>query len=730
MLPITFQRLYSSDRTEDNGLGIGWSFTYNDRISLNGDRAILTTAAGSDIAFRREENSQRFVLKTVEPKAHQSFTVVSQDTITEKANGLNRTYKKIGDSYRLMQISDSNNNSINISFDSQGHITRISGDNGGAFVLAWSEGKAARLLSVTDNNGQRVSFRQDGQRLRAVQDTTGAQLTYVYKNGLLESAADPLGRIILRVAYNRLGRVIEAGDAAGSYHYQYDPASTTISQHTVVTDPIGVQTFYDQNESGLVTLVRASDGQTARFEYNAANRLVRISTSTGDETNITYDAKNRVLRESSTDGSDISYTYDEQGRVTSKTSGNERTDFTRDERGNVIAAKSSDPSRSYNATLDQRGRRLSVTTDTGYSFSSEYDASGDETAFTESLSGRFEIQRDAEGRVVSERSPSGLTLYKGYDSRGRLIKQSDNRGRSLSYERDASGSLLRLISGKGGWIRTTRDEAGRIIAVTNSAGKSRNFAYDARGALVDYGDARGTHKKLDYDQHGRLKTVTEDNGKRLDIKRDKHGRIELISVLNRTPFQYDYDQSGKLVAVKVRTGLAQEASSRVFSLAHALISPPLFVDCFFGNDGFADPMLIEGSSFAPEFGFGDSCDDPFGFGEMWGGFGSGLCGDGGDFSWYVDPWSMGGCGLFNGETHEQCVQRRSQICETNRRSCVTSAGGAFAVAAAACTIITLGNPVFGAICFAAALVKEGTDLYKCQNDAGNCVLEIRDKCPL
>src|SRR5438067_12557594 len=170
-MPIKFQRIYTSDRNGDTGLGIGWSFTFDDHITVDGNAATLNAGTGSAFAFRRDVESQRFVLKTDEPNAHQSFSITDPDTITEQADGLMRTYKRLSGVYRLSQIADPNGNKITIAFDALGNIIHIANDSGGSIVLEWSDSRDARLLSVTDNTGQRVSFRQDGQRLRAVTDS-------------------------------------------------------------------------------------------------------------------------------------------------------------------------------------------------------------------------------------------------------------------------------------------------------------------------------------------------------------------------------------------------------------------------------------------------------------------------------------------------------------------------------------------------------------------------------
>ena len=233
-MPLMFQRAYSSDRSEDVGLGAGWTFVLDDRITLDNDKATMKTGDGNAIQFRRDSSSSHFRLQTDSPLPHQSFDLVNETTITEQVGGLTRTYIKLGDAYRLSRIADVNANAVTVSFNASGNISRIESSSGRALSLNWSDGADARLLSIADNIGRRVVFKQDNKRLRSFTDPAGAQWTYDYEGGLLTRVSDPLNRTLLRVRYDRAGRVIEAGDAAGAYLYDYGLASATISQSTTV----------------------------------------------------------------------------------------------------------------------------------------------------------------------------------------------------------------------------------------------------------------------------------------------------------------------------------------------------------------------------------------------------------------------------------------------------------------------------------------------------------------
>lgn len=387
----------------------------------------------------------------------------------------------------------------------------------------------------------------------------------------MTKATDPLGRVLLRARYDKAGRAVEAGDAAGAYSFEYDAAGNGLSRRTTVTDPLGAGTVFTHTKSGALAGMAEDEGLSAHVEYNSANRPVRVSDTLGSNTEFTYDAEHRLLRYLSSDGSEKSFTYDGKGQISSTAEGNRSVHFTRDARGNIIAARSSDDARSYEATYNARGQATSLTSKRGRTLTFEYDAVGNETAFTYSDTGRFETEYDTAGRKVAARLPSGLTFRYEYDAGGKVSRESDSQGRSLTVERDTSGALTGLVAGDGQWIRATRDHAGRIVALTRSSGKSRHFAYDARGALTDYTDARGRNRKLKYDRRGRLQTINGSEGARL---------------------RYSYDRTGQLVGVKREVG-PQTAGVSFMPASYG----PLFQDffdggfydgCMFGGDGWYD----------------------------------------------------------------------------------------------------------------------------------------------
>ncbi len=722
-MPAIFQRVYASERSEaDSGLGNGWSFVFDDRITIDGDSAILKSGEGPVIAFRADAQDGHFILKTPEALLHQSFDL-NRDTITEQAAGLTRTYNKLGDAYRLTQIADPNGNSIDMGFDARGNLNRIAG-SGGTLTLEWSKNKDARLMAISDSAGRRVSFKQNGNRLQGITDAAGKEWTYDYSDGRLTRALDPLGRVLLQVGYDRSGRVVKSGDGAGANLYNYDSTSPTLSQRTVVTDPIGVKTVLEHTWSGAITAVSEDGGQTLlQVAYNTANRPMRMSSGLGNEADLTFDSKNRMTQEVSTDGLSKTYDHDELGRISSSTQSGVRTDYTRDRHGNITAAKSSDSTQSYQAAYDARGRMIRMESDNGSKFSNEYDQAGNTVAFT-TKSGRFEKEFDAAGRVTTERFPSGLSFSYERDARGIVTKKSDNQGRSVSVERDASGAVTGFVTASGSWLRATHDQVGRIIALRTSGGKTRSYAYDARGALTDFTNALGKHKQFGYDGRGRVRSIADDDGSKTTIDRDRQGRIQLISLFKGGGLRYDYDARGQLVASNGTKSHGQFIKA-AYSASSVNVPAPQGIDCFLGFDGFL------GDGFGSLFGFDPF--DPFGFGCGLGFGGGGFGGGGCDPFAGFDPFGFGfgfdpfGCTSFFVETREQCIARHAAACDADFIAELLGGLGIGLIVLAGCTLATAlaGAIICAAIADLVGIVGMAAALKRGEA----CLLRAVDGCP-
>ncbi len=716
-MPVTFQRSYNSRLRQDRGLGNGWSFAFDDWILIEGERATLTKGDGSVIAFRADEAGSYLVPANLQPSLHQSFKI-NGDTITEEVGEFSRIYKKKRGVYRLAQITDRNGNLIRIGFDSSGNLSRVSGSNHW-LKLEWSNGARSRLLGLVDSAGRRVTFKHEGTRLGSVIDTAGNEWSYKYSSAGLTTAKDPFGRVLLSVTYDRAGRAVEAGDAAGSYSYEYD-SSSAVSTRTVVADPLGIRTVYEHRSDGALTSLWEHGGQRLlEITHDSANRPTRFLSLRDGELSYGFDEQNRLTQITSS-GASRTYTYDDRGRVTSLTDNGVRTDYVRDSSGNIVTATSSDPNLNYRAAYDPHGRLLNIESATGPGVTNEYDANGNVTAFSTEINGRTLVERDATGQIKEERFSSGEAVRYERDARGLVTKKLSTRGHSITFERDSSGALTGLIGTDNTWIRARRDVAGRIVELNSSTGKTRRFAYDARGGLTEYRDSSGRGRRFNYDNRGRLENISDDKGNKTKIQRDGKGAIERLIHLSSTGQRSTYDRAGRLVAVERARGPFRKAAEFV-SIGYETSA---------GSSSYLTPQFQDfGCMFSDDFGFNPftqdwfNCWDPFG--GFWGGGEGWEGGGGGGGCDFFDP-SL--CTSFFYGTYEECVARERQICERNRTACGNHAVNAFAIAMSGCIILTHLNPPAGVVCAAAAFLHYVNNLANCDIVSQNCFSAVPNRC--
>ncbi|MGZ8845438.1 MAG: hypothetical protein ACXW3C_03145, partial [Pyrinomonadaceae bacterium] len=476
---------------------------------------------------------------------------LTDTTITEHT-ATTRTYTKIGDTYYLTQVSGPMGINLVISRDDAGRVLRVANDPGQSLNFDWTE---KRLTAVSDSAGRRVSFDYDGARLISVTDSAGAEWGYEYTNGLLGRTTDPMDRVILRVRYNKSGRVSAAGDSVGLTRYEY------ASGRTAVTDPLGAVTTYEHTDKGTLMAITDDEGRSVRIEYNAAGKAVQLSSSAGERATLNYDSQNRLVSQS-VNGTVRAYSYGSDGRVSSMVDGNERADLTLGDRGQITGVQSTDPARSYTATYDAHGA-LTQLKSQSRNVAFEYDAQGNQTVLTYSDLGRFTYEWNTVGRVTGEHFPSGFSRFNEYDARGAFIKQSDNRGNAVTVQRDASGAPIAYIRADGKQMRAVRDDAGRVIRDTDFDGNVRTFAYNARGGLTDY-TARGKHRHFEYDHRGRLSAIVDDDGVTRRVERDERGHIRRLS----------YSPSAKLSAFGLQAGPFRPLVDRRWAHALAPQDPP------------------------------------------------------------------------------------------------------------------------------------------------------------
>ncbi len=519
---LVFQRTYLSSRTEDFGLGRGWSFAFNDSIALNNNSAVLTNSVGDSYTYRRAE-AKHYILQPSDSTDVKEFNVETGNTISAKNGDITKVYKRTDGDYYLSQIIAPGGFEVTINRNSNGKIRGISSLSG-EISFDWSNGNNAKLLSVTDNTGRQVSFGQSNNSLQNATTATGGKWQYEYVGGKLSNIINAANKIVLRAKYDASGRAIEIGDAVGLSRLAYETNSSNVSTRTTFTDSLGYARVVQHNARGILTNVSDAQGTLLNIQYDEGNRPTQLTDVSGATATFDYDAQKRLARKVTADGDEEKFEYDTKGKLTAVVENGERTELVNDENGNLTRRVGKNSRTNFNSKRQEINQQFNDNSSATF----EYDNKGRKNAVEYSDIGRFERTFDSAGRKISEKMPSGFAQSYEYDASNRIVRESNNRGGSRRLERDASGNITKVMNANGDWVQLSRDEAGRIEKMTNWRGQSRRFIYNSRGALTRFIGADGRDLLFQYNERGEMQGIFNEQTARVIYKRNQGGNLAKI----------------------------------------------------------------------------------------------------------------------------------------------------------------------------------------------------------
>ena len=472
------------------------------------------------------------------------------------------------------------------------------------------------VTSVTDHAGRQVTYHYESGRLMYVKYPTGGCQEYSYdEQGHITELKGEDGREFMRNEYDRRGRVtaqyypdgtncqITYDDKEWKTTFRYsDTGREEVNYYNAkyeITrrefgDGICEAMGYDTYGNRISHTDR--NGNVTTWQYDSKGLLIHECSPMGLETEYTYDEQGRKIQEKDNEGGCKMFSYDTRGYLAEEsvlikegyycTTAYSRDEYGRilsltDAAGNMTQYSYEEPIDSptevtmpegylYRYTYDKVGRRTRIITDYGtkeicYSetdmVSMETDALGNHTRYYLDSTGnilkvirpnQYDEGRDNGSgtyyeydyldRPVFTRYPDGsvqkkildmdgnvlrenlyavsadtaddlMTAY-GYDKRQYRIRELAPDGGVTCYERDNNGNLLKVIrpetyaaeGSHGRGIHYTYDADNRLTAILDEQDREfRRFLYDKKGRLIrqmEGGSQYGT--RYDYDLAGRL----------------------------------------------------------------------------------------------------------------------------------------------------------------------------------------------------------------------------------
>ena len=496
--------------TDSSGATLTFQFNAQGRIS------VATASTGQTSTYTYDATGEH-LLGVKGPDGSISYTYLTDTT-------------KPAQLHALQSITHADGTHTFITYDSQGRVTNIHGDNNtGSVTYAYlaPAGYTARIDATSATST--VQYNENGQPT-SVQDASGNNYQYLYNSeGQLSATVMPDGSIV-DYGYDPLGNQSSSVDALGNtLSATYNPSSSALAGFR---DANGNLTTYTTDSQGNTTEITAADGSTTQSVPDPNGEIQQLINGNGQA---------------------IAYSYNSLGEVTREDFGNGvHTDFTYDARGNLLTA------------ADASG-----TTTFGYNDS----AYPDQVTSITYPSGLFiNYGYDSEGRL-NRVNQNGYVVNYAYDSSGRLSTVTDSTGATIvGYQYNDANQVTRKDMGNGTYTEYTYTLTGQVATLVNYApdgtvNSQFTYTYDVLGRVATMTTLDGT-TTYGYDSDGQLTSVTPPGGQAITYGYDAMGNRTTVTQNGVTTayttndlnqytavggFSYSYDKDGNLT---VTTGAA------------------------------------------------------------------------------------------------------------------------------------------------------------------------------
>lgn len=451
----------------------------------------------------------------------------------QTADGGSDAYTIQSGTYRRILGNSDGNHSSQLSYDAEGHLTRVVDKAGTITDYAYD---SVHLTATTEAVGTNEERRHEVDRdpvtgmttaLR-VRDKAGAlvaRTTWTYNTrrqttsesvidpvtgtsrttsiaycdaidsacpvvGLLKSIDGPLpgATDIVRFEY-RMTDAPGCATTPGTCTYRKGDLWKTIdalghTHETLASDGAG-RVLSTRDANGVVTdLVRDARGRPIAIKVRGTDD----ASETDDQlTWIDYHPTGTVRRMTLPDGVQTRFEYDAAQRLTRIVDGVGNTlDFTLSPAGEVVGEHARDTGgallRTLSRTYDTLGRLQAVKDAELRATTFAYDAVDNLTLETDALGRRTTHGYDALGRLRSSlQDVDGLAAQTQlhYDALDRVVRVTDPNGLHTDTVYNGFGDVVSTTSPDTGTTTSTYDGAGRVHTVTDARGITATYAYDA-----------------------------------------------------------------------------------------------------------------------------------------------------------------------------------------------------------------------------------------------------------
>lgn len=469
----------------------------------------------------------------------------------------------------LYQVNERFNRTVN--FDANNNATSITDADGNALTFTYSGGN---LQQVSDDFGHSLNFNYAGSLLSSVTDSGSRKVSFGYDgSNNLTSYTDPESKI-WTYGYDGYHRILTLQtprttitvtniyDAFGQVQSQTMPRQTGSATYNlyftgyrnIEEDGSGNQTIYYFDEQKHLLGVENALGQRNFKSYDGQNHVYSETDPRLNTTSYIFDTNNNLTKVTDPFAKSTVIAYDNQFRVTDVTDplGHlTHTDFdTKHHPIKTTVYPATDQVISTQKSYYPNGLVKTGTDGKSVVTTLTQDSYGNPASSKTSTAPAIVYVYDAIGRMTSLTDQVGSPTFFTYDKRSHLNDSTDPLTKKISLKYYDDGTLWTKTDRNNKTTTITYTSSGKTATINYPDGSSVPFTYDQNDNLIKMQDSIGT-TTYTYDLANQLKTSTDPHGFVISYTRDANGNIIQISYPGNKTVSYTFDALNRVKTVTI-----------------------------------------------------------------------------------------------------------------------------------------------------------------------------------
>ena len=488
--PLTIMRTYNSLSHVRGPLGVGWSLTYFDHLTVTTNTVSLWRSDGRELIFHLGATGQWMPTTPTQTQLvsdPNGFTWVRQD-------GTRATFNEAGELVGLVRPDGH----LTTFAYTQGRLTTVTDASGQSLQFSYNSNEL--ITRITLPNGHDISFQYNSaDDLIEVTDPGNQTYRYVYDSAdQMLQAIDPNGLTVVTNTYNNAGQVTtQTGPLGGTWHFQYDPQAFTAT----VTDPLGHSTRYAFNTEGQLTTRTLPTGASWAYQYDGRGLVTHVTNPLGGTT---------------------AYSYDGSGNLVGITVGSSMWTL------------------AYNGSHEI----TQLIEPTGATYAIHYNSAQNPSEITLPTGATELIKYNAQNEPMSIIDAVGGTYYLTYNRLGEVATMATPSGGTESFTYGSDGLPTRVVTPTGDVVQLTTNSAGQILDATDTQGRIESVTYDANGNPLSWTNALGDTTRATYNGLNQMTQLTMPGGQQWHYQYNTMGQLVQESLPDGSTVHVAYNGAG------------------------------------------------------------------------------------------------------------------------------------------------------------------------------------------